>query len=72
MCWDNTWEESFNAALKNDERTRRMVYPTTRKEISDIASRIEQRRNHVYFHSALGYHVPNKVDRTLLGLSRTA
>lgn len=72
VCWDNTWEESFNAALKNDERTRRMAYPTTRKEISDIASRIEPRRNHICFQSALGYHVPNKVERKLPGLSRTA
>ena len=40
MCWDNAWAESFNATLKN-ERVHRMVYPTRRKAINDIASWIE-------------------------------
>ena len=40
VCWDNAWAESFNATLKN-ERVHRMVYPTRRKAINDIASRIE-------------------------------
>ena len=40
VCWDNAWAESFNATLKN-ERVHRMVYPTRRKAINDIASRVE-------------------------------
>ena len=36
VCWDNAWAESFNATLKN-ERVHRMVYPTRRKAINDIA-----------------------------------
>ena len=57
VCWDNAWAESFNATLKN-ERVHRMVYPTKGKAISDIASWIELRYNHVCLHSALGYRPP--------------
>lgn len=64
-CWGNAWVESFNATLKN-ERGHRMVYPTKNKAISDIASWIELKYNHVRFHSVLGYRTPNEVEREFL------
>ena len=54
VCWDNAWAESFNATLKN-ERVYRMVYPTRKKAMDDIASWIEPAHNHTRLHSALGY-----------------
>ena len=71
VCWDNAWAESFNATLKN-ERVHRMVYPTKDKAIKDIASWIELRYNHVRLHSALGYRIPNEVERELLNLTKAA
>lgn len=71
VCWDNAWAESFNATLKN-ERVHRMVYPTKDKAVSDIASWIELRYNHVRLHSALGYRTPNEVERELLNLTKAA
>ena len=44
VCWDNAWAESFNATLKN-ERVHRMVYPTRKKAVDDIASWIEPTYN---------------------------
>lgn len=70
-CWDNAWAESFNATLKN-ERVHRMVYPTKDKAVSDIASWIELRYNHVRLHPALGYRTPNEVERELLNLTKAA
>ena len=71
VCWDNAWAESFNATLKN-ERVHRMVYPTKDKAVSDIASWIELRYNHVRLHSALGYRTPNEVEREFLNLTKAA
>ena len=71
VCWDNAWAESFNATLKN-ERVHRMVCPTKDKAVSDIASWIELRYNHVRLHSALGYRTPNEVERELLNLTKAA
>ncbi|MEG8105835.1 MULTISPECIES: IS3 family transposase [Actinomyces] len=71
VCWDNVWAESFNATLKN-ERVHRMVYPTKDKAVSDIASWIELRYNHVRLHSALGYRAPNEVERDFLDLTKAA
>ena len=47
-----------------------MVYPMKDKAIKDIASWVELRYNHVRFHSALGYHTPNEVERELLPLTK--
>jgi len=71
VCWDNTWEESFNGTLKK-ERVHRMVYPTKGKAINDIASWIELRCNHVRLHSALGYRTPNEAEQEFLGLTKAA
>ena len=71
MCWDNTWEESFNGTLKK-ERVHRMVYPTKGKAINDIASWIELRYNQIRLHSALGCRAPNEVERELLNSMKAA
>ena len=71
VCWDNAWAESFNATLKN-ERVHRMVYPTKDKAVSDIASWIELRYNHVRLYSALGYRTPNEAESEFLGLKKVA
>ena len=49
-----------------------MVYPTKDKAVSDIASWIELRCNHVHLHSALGYRTQNEVERELLNLTKAA
>ena len=49
-----------------------MAYPTKDKTINDSASWIEMRYNHVRLHSALQYRAPNKVERELLDLTKTA
>nr|WP_244963360.1 integrase core domain-containing protein [Actinomyces trachealis] len=71
VCWDNAWVESFNATLKN-ERVHRMVYPTRKKAMNDIASWIELTYNHTRLHSALGYRTPNEVEHELLGYKQSA
>ncbi|MBF0698329.1 IS3 family transposase [Actinomyces bowdenii] len=71
VCWDNAWAESFNATLKN-ERVYRMVYPTRKKAMDDIASWIELTYNHTRLHSALGYRTPNEVERELLDHKQAA
>ena len=63
--------QSFNATLKN-ERVYRMVYPTKDKAVSDTASWIELRYNHIRLHSALGYRTPNEIERELLNLTKAA
>ncbi|WP_425320938.1 IS3 family transposase [Actinomyces bowdenii] len=71
VCWDNAWAESFNATLKN-ERVHRMVYPTRKKAMNDIALWIELTYNHTRLYSALGYRTPNEVERQLLGHQKAA
>ena len=63
--------QSFNATLKN-ERVHRMVYPTKDKTVSDIASWIELRYNHVRLHSTLAYHAPDEAERDFLDLTKAA
>jgi len=60
ICFDNSLAESFNAALKV-ERVHRMVYPTRKKAMQDIARYIELRYNQKRLHSALGYRTPQEV-----------
>lgn len=60
VCWDNAYAESWNGTLKN-ERVNRMVYPTRKKAIHDVAKWIELRYNQKRLHSALGYLTPNQV-----------
>lgn len=56
VCWDNAWAESFNATLKN-ERAHRMVYPTHKKAMNNIASQI---RTDIQSHqAALSTGVPH-------------
>lgn len=69
--WVGAWAESFNATLKN-ERVYRMVYPTRKKAMDDIASWIELTYNHTRLHSALGYRTPNEVERELLDYKQAA
>ena len=71
VCWDNAWAESFNATLKN-ERVHRMVYPTRRKAINDIASWIELIYNQTRLHSALGYRTPNEAEHDLVSSNKAA
>ena len=71
VCWDNALAESFNATLKN-ERVYRMVYPTRKKAMDDIASWIELTYNHTRLHSALGHRTPNEVERELLDYQKAA
>ena len=71
VCWDNAWAESFNATLKN-ERVHRMVYPTRRKAINDIASWIELVYNQTRLHSALGYRTPNEAEHDLVSSNKAA
>ena len=71
VCWDNAWAESFNATLKN-ERVHRMVYPTRKKAIGDIASWIVLRYNRERLHSSLGYRTPDEVESELLALKKAA
>lgn len=59
VCWDNAYAESWNGTLKN-ERVNRMVYPTRKKAIQDVAHWIELRYNQKRLHSALGYATPNQ------------
>lgn len=59
VCWDNAYAESWNGTLKN-ERVNRMVYPTRKKAIQDVAQWIELRYNQKRLHSALGYATPNQ------------
>ena len=47
-----------------------MVYPTKDKAVSDIASGIELRYNHVRLHSSLKYRTPNEVEREVLDLTK--
>ena len=61
VCWAGAWAESFNATLKN-ERVYRMVYPTRKKAVDDIASWIELTYNQTRLHSTLGYRTPNEVE----------
>ena len=71
VCWDNAWAESFNATLKN-ERVHRMVYPTRRKAINDIASWIELIYNQTRLHSALGYRTPNEAEHDFVSSNKAA
>lgn len=59
VCWDNAYAESWNGTLKN-ERVNRMVYPTRKKAIQDVARWIELRYNQKRLHSALAYMTPNQ------------
>jgi putative transposase len=52
--------ESFFGALKN-ERVRRVVYPTRKAAVADIAAYIELRFNRQRFHLGLDYKTPNEV-----------
>lgn len=63
VCWDNAYAESWNGTLKN-ERVNRMVYPTRKKAIQDVANWIELRYNQKRLHSALGYLTPNQFHAT--------
>lgn len=63
VCWDNAYAESWNGSLKN-ERVNRMVYPTRKKAIQDVANWIELRYNQKRLHSALGYVTPNAFHAT--------
>lgn len=56
-CYDNAWAESFNSTLKV-ERVHRVVYPTRRRAVDDIASWIELYYNRRRIHSGLGYLTP--------------
>ncbi|MGC2977844.1 IS3 family transposase [Brevibacterium sp. FAM 25378] len=60
ICYDNAWAESFNSTLKV-ERVHRVVYPTRRRAIADIASWIELYYNRQRIHSALGYRTPAEI-----------
>ena len=71
VCWAGAWAESFNATLKN-ERVHRMVYPTRRKAINDIASWIELVYNQTRLHSALGYRTPNEAEHDLVSSNKAA
>lgn len=71
ICYDNAWAESFNATLKN-ERVHRMVYPTRKHAIRDIARWIELRYNQTRLHSGLGYRTPNEAERDWLDSNRAA
>ena len=69
--WDNAWAESFNATLKN-ERVHRMVYPTRRKAINDIASWIELIYNQTRLHSALGYRTQGEAEHDFVSSNKAA
>lgn len=59
ICYDNAMAESFFGALKN-ERVHRVVYPTRKVAMADIAAYIELRYNHQRLHSGLDYKSPNE------------
>jgi putative transposase len=60
ICYDNAMAESFFGALKN-ERVHRVIYPTRKVAMADIAAYIELRYNTQRLHSGLGYKTPNEV-----------
>ena len=71
VCWAGAWAESFNATLKN-ERVHRMVYPTRKKAVDDIASWIELTCNQTRLHSTLGSRTPTEVEGEHLGHRQAA
>ncbi|PXY25497.1 integrase [Prauserella flavalba] len=60
ICFDNSMAESFFGMLKN-ERVHRVIYPTRKAAMADIATYIELRYNSQRLHSGLGYKTPNEV-----------
>jgi putative transposase len=56
----DTMADSFFGALKN-ERVHRVIYPTRKVAMADIAAYIELRYNTQRLHSGLGYKTPNEV-----------
>src|SRR5262249_1680241 len=60
ICYDNAMAESFFGTLKN-ERVHRVIYPTRKHAMADIATYIEVRYNKQRLHSGLGYKTPGEV-----------
>jgi putative transposase len=60
ICYDNAMAESFFGILKN-ERVHRVIYPTRKHAMADIATYIEVRYNKQRLHSGLGYKTPDEV-----------
>jgi len=71
ICYDNAMAESFFGALKN-ERVHRVVYPTRKAAMADIAAYIELRYNSRRIHSGLEYKTPNEVYNGYLNRQQTA
>jgi transposase InsO family protein len=71
ICYDNSMAESFFGTLKN-ERVHRVVYPTRKAAIADIAAYIELRYNNRRLHSGLDYKTPNEVYNEYLNRQQTA
>lgn len=60
ICYDNAMAESFFGTLKN-ERVHRVIYPTRKHAMADIATYIELRYNKQRLHSGLDYKTPDEV-----------
>jgi transposase InsO family protein len=71
ICYDNAMAESFFGTLKN-ERVHRVVYPTRKAAMADIAAYIELRYNNRRLHSGLDYKTPNEVYNEYLNRQQVA
>jgi putative transposase len=71
ICYDNAMAESFFGALKN-ERVHRVVYPTRKAAMADIAAYIELRYNRQRLHSGLDYKTPSEVYTEYLNRQQAA
>lgn len=71
ICFDNAMSESFFGVLKN-ERIHRVIYPTRKRAIADIAGYIELRYNSRRLHSGLDYKAPNEAYNEYLNRQQAA
>jgi putative transposase len=63
--------ESFFGTLKNG-RFHRVIYPTRKAAMADIAGYMELRYNYQRFHSGLAYKTPNEVYTEYLNRQQAA
>ncbi|MTD58142.1 IS3 family transposase [Amycolatopsis pithecellobii] len=71
ICYDNSMAESFFGTLKN-ERVHRMIYPTRKAAMADIATYIELRYNNQRLHSGIDYKTPSEVYNEYLNRQHAA